>query len=124
MIGTYDDRESQALRQLLDNLRNEVATRFRTHSTSRTGSYNDVTPQASLDRTMASPNIAVPSMPIESELLPVPSLTITPDLLASLGYTLPLEMSSVGLNVDFSSDALEHMDLDWETLALAYDLPS
>jgi hypothetical protein len=123
-VGTYDDPDAQALRQLLSNLQTEVTARLRSTATSVTGSRVSPmsTPQSTRPSLTPRRPQAAPNPPPISSVIPDP--TTLPLLHAPLIDSFFFDMSTVRMDLDSSSDGFDMMNIDWEALALAYDLPS
>lgn len=109
-IGTYDAPESLALRNLLENLHTEVIARLNVYPPSGIGNV----PRARSDIAFSSTN----PTPDAAETSPPPAL------ISSLSYSWHLDIPTAGIDLEDSYDALSMMNIDWEALALIYDLPS
>ncbi|PVI05799.1 hypothetical protein DM02DRAFT_668127 [Periconia macrospinosa] len=124
--STYDDPEAQALRQLLANLHTEVVARL-SRTTARWTELQPApvthvaTPQS--HRTFSPPDLEVMSSDVPSVPLVTPNLVIPP-FASPLNNSFLFDMSNVRMNQEFPDDPMEMMQIDWETLALTYGLPS
>lgn len=118
-IETFDAPDSQALRSILHNLSTEIATRLNSQQALPAAVHNSQNQQTSSCPTISSPDRM--EMP---ESMAAANLFVAPELLSSLTYSLQFDMANVRRDSDFSNDALDMINVDWEALALAYDLPS
>ena len=124
-IGTQDDAESQDLRALLASLQTEVAARLSAPAGPGGPSPGDHS-QAS------NPSPSAFSTPdhtdILSALLPEARSSMisnnSQQPLLPFNPSFSMDISGFGMTNDFPLDAMELMDIDWETLALTYALPS
>ena len=123
-IGTQDDVESQALRALLESLQTEVAARLSAPTgpggPSPGGHSQGSNPSPSAFSTPDHTDI-LSALQIEARLAMAqnnahPMLPFNP--------SFPMDMTGFGMINEFPLDAMELMDIDWETLALTYALPS
>jgi hypothetical protein len=120
-IGTQDDIESQALRALLASLHTEVAARLNAPTGPSPGEHSVISnpsPSAftTTDHADMISALQPETRPTIATVSTQPSLPLYPPFSA--------DMSSFGMATELPLDAMDLMDIDWETLALTYALPS
>lgn len=109
-IGIYDDPEPQALRNLIGNLQSQVSTRL---------SVRDLgTPSPQQQFGPSSIGAAAQGRGTEHDG------TLGQTTVLETQQTNPFDASIASLDIGFDMDAMNSMDIDWDALALAYDLPS
>jgi hypothetical protein len=120
-IGTQNDVESQALRALLGSLHTEVAARLNAPTVTSRSEHRQV----------SDPSPAAFTTPDHTDILSTlhteTRSTMVPKNTQALSPSNPLflsDLSSFGMATEFPLDAIDLMDIDWETLALTYALPS
>jgi hypothetical protein len=120
-IGSQDDVESQALRALLASLHTEVAARLNAPMGPSPGEHSVVSnPSPSAFTTTDHTDILSALQPETRSTM----ATVSTQPLLPLNPPFPVDMSGFGMATEFPLDTMDLMDIDWETLALTYALPS
>jgi len=120
-IGSQDDVESQALRALLASLHTEVAARLNAPMGRSPGEHSVVSnPSPSTFTTTDHTDILSALQPETRSTM----ATVSTQPLLPLYPPFAADMSGFGIAAEFPLDTMNLMDIDWETLALTYALPS
>lgn len=120
-IGTQDDRESQALRALLTTLQTEVAARLNAPTGPLPGEHSVISNHSPSAFTTTDHTDILSALQPETRSTVA---TVNTQPLISLNQPFSTDMSGFGMATEFPLDAMDLMDIDWETLALTYALPS
>jgi hypothetical protein len=120
-IGTQKDVKSQALRALLSSLHTEVAARLNTPTGPSPNEHSQVSNHSPSAFTTPDHTDILSALHNETRSTMVPKNI---QALLPSNPLFPSDLSSFGMTTEFPLDAIDLMDIDWETLALTYALPS